>query len=64
MENLQTLITFHPFNHFASIWGFWKEVGCLIFYLPHMEYEGSIGFVTDKMKKNYRGFTRFRAFYT
>jgi hypothetical protein len=25
----------------------------LIFYLPHMEYEGSIGFVMRKMKKNY-----------
>jgi hypothetical protein len=24
-----------------------------IFYLPHMEYEGSIGLVSRKMKKNY-----------
>jgi hypothetical protein len=24
-----------------------------IFYLPHMEYEGSIGFVSRKIKKNY-----------
>jgi hypothetical protein len=23
------------------------------FYLPHMEFEGSIGFVMRKMKKNY-----------
>jgi hypothetical protein len=23
------------------------------FLLPHMEYEGSIGFVTEKIKKNY-----------
>jgi hypothetical protein len=26
------------------------------FYLPHMEYEGSIGFVTEKMKKNIADF--------
>jgi hypothetical protein len=33
------------------------------FYLPHMEYEGSIGFVSRKMKKNYCWFSRFRTFY-
>jgi hypothetical protein len=25
----------------------------VVFYLPNIEYEGSIGFVTGKMKKNY-----------
>jgi hypothetical protein len=34
------------------------------FYLPHMEYEGSFGFATGKMKFFYRGFSRFRTFYT
>jgi hypothetical protein len=34
---------------------FWKTVSkfFLTFYLPHMEYEGSIGFVMRKIKKNY-----------
>jgi hypothetical protein len=27
------------------------SVGWLTFYLPHMEYEGSIGFVSKKMEK-------------
>jgi hypothetical protein len=31
--------------------------------LPHMEYEGSIGFVIREMKKNYCRFSRFRTFY-
>jgi hypothetical protein len=35
----------------------------LIFYLPHMEYEGSIGFVPRKMKNFYCWFSRFRTFY-
>jgi hypothetical protein len=35
----------------------------LCFYLPHMEYEGSIGFVSRKMKKFYCWFSRFRTFY-
>jgi hypothetical protein len=34
-----------------------------IFYLPHMEYEGSIDLVTRKMKKIYCWFLRFRTFY-
>jgi hypothetical protein len=33
------------------------------FYLPHMEYEGSIGFVMRKMKNFYGWFSRFRTFY-
>jgi hypothetical protein len=33
------------------------------FYLPHMEYEGSIGFVMRKMKNFYCWFSRFRTFY-
>jgi hypothetical protein len=33
------------------------------FYLPHMEYEGSIGFVSRKMKIFYCWFSRFRTFY-
>jgi hypothetical protein len=44
-----------------------KEFYCSIkskiyhFYLPHMEYEGSIGFVSDFFFF-YCGFTRFRNF--
>jgi hypothetical protein len=34
------------------------------FYLPHMEYEGSIGFVSRKMKIFYCLFSRFRTFYS
>jgi hypothetical protein len=34
-----------------------------IFYLPHMEYEGSFGFVSRKMKFFYCWFSRFRTFY-
>jgi hypothetical protein len=30
------------------------------FYLPHMEYEGSIGLVSRKMKKKITGFSSFR----
>jgi hypothetical protein len=33
------------------------------FHLPHIEYEGSIGLVTRKMKKNYCWFSRVRIFY-
>jgi hypothetical protein len=32
--------------------------------LPHMEYEGSIGLLSRKMKKNYCLFSRFRTFYS
>jgi hypothetical protein len=35
----------------------------LFFYLPHMEYEGSIGFVMRKMKFFYCWLSRFRTFY-
>jgi hypothetical protein len=34
-----------------------------ISYLPHMEYEGSIGLVTGKMKIFYWLFSRFSTFY-
>jgi hypothetical protein len=33
------------------------------FYLPHMEYEGSIGLATGKMKKFFCLFSLFRTFY-
>jgi hypothetical protein len=32
------------------------------FYLPHMAYEGSIGLMSRKMKKNYCWFSRFMTF--
>jgi hypothetical protein len=31
----------------------------LHFYLPHMEYEGSIGLATGKMKKNFFAYFHF-----
>jgi hypothetical protein len=40
-----------------------RRVQNVTFYLPHMEYEGSIGFVSRKMKKNYFWFSHFRTFY-
>jgi hypothetical protein len=36
---------------------------CLLFNLPHMEYVGSIGLVTGKMKIFYCWFLRFSTFY-
>jgi hypothetical protein len=36
---------------------------CHNFYLPHMEYEGSIGLVTRKMKFFYCWFSCFRTYY-
>jgi hypothetical protein len=42
---------------------FRKSHQYLPFYLPHMEYEGSIGFVMRKMKNFYCWFSRFRTFY-
>jgi hypothetical protein len=33
------------------------------FYLPYMEYEGSFGFVSRKMKNFYCWFSRFKTFY-
>jgi hypothetical protein len=42
---------------------FTRPTSASVFYLPHMEYEGSIGFVMRKMKKNYCWFSRFRTSY-
>jgi hypothetical protein len=40
----------HPKKKESSRTDNWETAD---FYLPHMEYEGSIGFVSRKMKKNY-----------
>jgi hypothetical protein len=49
----------------AKLFKNFTDVGFFLcgFYLPHMEYEGSIGFVLRKLKKNYCCFSRFRTFY-
>jgi hypothetical protein len=45
-------------------WKLIKKILCgSYFYLPHMEYEGSIGFVSRKMKIFYCWFSHFRTFY-
>jgi hypothetical protein len=56
-NNLADLpLTFSFTNHFP--------LSFLPFYLPHMEYEGSIGFVSRKMNFFYCLLLRFRTFYS
>jgi hypothetical protein len=52
-----------PFSKKSKILSKPNSMTCLVFYLPHMEYEGSIGLVTRKMKNFYCRFSRFRTFY-
>jgi hypothetical protein len=47
------------FCYFAKNYGIIKLNNTQRFYLPHMEYEGSIGLVMGKMKKNIADFQVF-----
>jgi hypothetical protein len=54
----QKMCSLLPWYTEFPVYLYWKKclylcINTLIFYLPHMEYEGSIGFVSRKMKKIY-----------
>jgi hypothetical protein len=66
MRIAQIFLTFSPFNiQFENMMGdYTRRLAHQIFYLPHMEYEGNIGFVSRKMKSFCCRFSRLRTFYT